>query len=161
MKNTKPIHALLLVVVVLGMTATPVFARRSWCWSDPVFAVDGDEINVVVELAPYEAGSEIGQKEPVKVELKSPKDTNPQVVLVYGAFPEEANARMHAKKDEVHIQVKIPKKAQSFEALRVSVYKNGALVARRETDRRNIKIELKWPTTEVLAIYEGDDLPDE
>jgi len=145
MRNRKPIYALLLVVMVLGFTAGPALARRAWCVGDPVFDIDGVEIAVVVELAPYEVAAEVTADDPVECELKSIKDSNPMLKAIFGNFHEMAKVKVHGKKDEIHIKVKVPKKAKSFEAMRVSVFCNGVLVAQQETEKHNVKFELPWP----------------
>lgn len=135
--------SLVLVALVLFLTfAMPVGARKSYCSADPVFEVSGRQVKVVVELAPYEIKDSITRNNAVQVVLTAPLGTNPQVVDVFGEFPEMA-AVQEDDQNKVSVNVRVPQ-VEGFEGLRVTVYVDGAEVRQHQTGAYFARVIFPW-----------------
>ncbi len=138
----RSIFATLIVLVALSLFAAPVLASLQFCSSDPVFNVGGHEVNVLVELAPYEVKDQIHPYNPVVTVLMAPMGTNPEVISVSGDFPEWPMA-FEWWYSKVGIFVHIPH-VQSFQMMRITVFVDGVQVKQVETTRRNIMFTIPW-----------------
>ncbi len=137
---------LFVLVVSLGvftLFALPVGARRVFCAADPLFDVDGHEVKVVVELAPPGVARAISGLDPVVTLLVHPKGTQARLIWDGGDFPERVEIKEGDKEDRGHIWVKVPD-VPAFKALRVTVYKDGELVAQKETGSRRVRLSFGW-----------------
>jgi len=119
-----------------------VLAGLQFCFSDPIFNVGGHEVNVLVELAPYEVKDQIHPYHPVTTVLLAPFGTNPEVVAVNGEFPEWAMA-FEWWRPKVGILVHVPH-VRGFQMMRVTVFVDGVQVKQVQTSRRNVFFTIPW-----------------
>ncbi len=143
----KLLSVALVLMVVLGVFAFPVNAGLRFCSNDPIFDVDGHEVSVLIELAPYEVKDAISPEKPVVTVLYAPKGTDPKVVSVFGDFPEYAEAREWGRDDKLGIRIKVPK-VEGYEMMRVTVFIDGEEVAQKMTEKRNMFLVLDWDEEE-------------
>jgi len=140
------LSVLLVVVVVFAIFAGPAAAgpesRPAFCSSDPIFDMDGHTVNVVVELAPYQIKYQITAHKPVGTVLTHPKKLVARLICVGGDFPEEVKIK-ESGGDEAAVSVRVPK-LDGFEALRVTVYIDGVLVAQDETTHPHLFLSFDW-----------------
>jgi len=132
----------LVLVVLLSALAFPVSARLEFCSTDPIYNVDGREVSVVIDLAPYELKDQITWDNPVVTVLSAPRGTNPYVVSVTGDFPEVALAR-EWKPRVVGIAVRVPR-LEDFQMMRVTVYVDGQMVRQVQTGHRFAFVAVPW-----------------
>jgi len=142
MKSARLFSAFVIFLVMLAAFVSPVEAGKTYCSGDPVFDVGGREVNVLIELAPFELKDVISEDDPVRTLLWAPEGTDPEVVRIEGQFPEEAEAEEHDD-DTLKIRVEVPD-VEGFDSMRVTVYVDGQLMRRRVTHDRTVELELHW-----------------
>lgn len=132
----------LLLLMILAAPALPASARWNYCSSDPIFEVDGRQVNVVVELAPYEIKGSITSDNPVRTVLTAPEDTDPRLVEVKGDFAEAVEVR-ETDRNKIRIDVEVPQ-VPGLEHLRVTVYVDGQLERVVSTGANSAHVTLPW-----------------
>jgi hypothetical protein len=149
-RDSDMIHRLAVLLVSVAMIvlcAAPVAAdtmgRPAFCSSDPIFDVDGHAVNVVVELSPYKVKDQITENRPVRTVLAHPEGTAARLVWVGGDFPEVARTREGSRENEAGVSVQVPH-VKGLEAVRVTVYIDGALVAQVETSQPHAALSFAW-----------------
>lgn len=131
----------MVVVVVFAALALPASARVSFCSADPVYRVGDETVEVIVEIAPPESAESITDEDPVRVHLKAPLGTNPEVIDVNGPFPQDASFEVHDSKKLV-VEVTVPD--VEFKFVRVSVLRNGVLVYHKQSPTGRVTIQFNW-----------------
>ncbi len=132
-----------LVAVLLGAFVFPVSAGVRFCSTDPVFNVGGHEVNVVVQLAPYEVKDEIMPWNPVVTALLAPLGTNPYVEGIFGDFPEWAFAWEWFNMHKVGVFVRVPY-VPGYQQMRVTVFVDGVQVKQVDTTSHMLFFTFPW-----------------
>lgn len=141
--RTKLFSVLFVAVLLVSLfLATPVSARLRFCSADPIFSVGGHEVSVVIELAPYEVRNVISERHPVHTLLKVPRGEDAELVSLAGEFPERVSI-VSGPRRTLSVTVVVPA-VRMLEAVRVSMYVDGRLVARQTTRGPVARLAIPW-----------------
>jgi hypothetical protein len=133
-----------LAVLLTAITVSAVLAGLTWCSSDPVFQVNGKELNVLVELAPAEVKSELSTDNPVKVVLQVPAESDASLVGFAGEFAEDVEIREGSNPGSFQVWLKAPH-LRDLDRIRVTVTSGGVVLATDETQGRSLHVRGTLP----------------
>jgi hypothetical protein len=156
MKNKKRISALCLMLLAFaiwgGSTALAGWLFDSSC---PVFEINGEEISVIVELAPLGIAEQITQENPVQVTLIVPEGVEAELKEVSGDFPEEVTIIQMGKRSKIWVHVyalklKKPKPHPKHPKIRVYVYAPNPKKLKPHPKHPKIRVHVHAPNPKKL-----------
>lgn len=146
MKNGKWCAGLLCLALLTSVVwgASLAFAGILWCSTDPVFEINGEEVNVIIELAPFEIKDQITDENPVAVTLTVPNGVEAELVSSSGDFPKEVTIIQKGKASKIRVGVDVPN-LPDLERVRVTVENKGEILASQENGGPHVTVNFPIP----------------
>ena len=146
MKNRKWLTGVLCLVLLASVIwgGSPTFAAWQWCSSDPVFEINGETVEVIIDLAPYEIKDQITDENPVRVTLTVPNGVEAELKSVSGDFPEEVTIIQRGEGSKMKMDVDVPN-LPDLERVRVTVVSEGQILASGENGAPHVTVNAPIP----------------
>jgi len=146
MKNKKRIGALCLMLLAFAIWGgSTALAAWLFCSSDPVFEINGEERNVIIELAPPEIKTQITEENPVKVTLIVPEGVEAELKELSGDLPVEVTIIQEGNGSKIRVDVDVPN-LPDLERMRVTVEdEEGEILAQVENGGPHVTVKFPIP----------------